>query len=57
MGKLSHLTQKQNKSGAEFVGPGKDSRQSQTRMFISHHGELDLGVWLPLILGTKPDEI
>lgn len=32
--KLSHLTQIQNKSGAQFAGPGKDSRQSQTRMFI-----------------------
>lgn len=34
-GKLSHLTQIQTQSGPQFVGPGKDSRQGQTRMFIS----------------------
>lgn len=34
-GKLSHLTQIQNKSGAQFLGAGKEPRQSQTRMFIS----------------------
>lgn len=31
-GKLSHLTQ--TKSGAQFIGPGEGSRQSQARMFI-----------------------
>lgn len=33
-GKLSHLTQIQTKRGAQFIGPGKECRQSQTGMFI-----------------------